>query len=130
MITNFSWRDRCMIKACPTQGVLDSKISHFIKKTSQIFLKVGSNYVPISEFATRHLNLRKPQKPKKMDANCNQRSSFTALIFGILDSFYRKCFWYKIGQSKKAQWRNGDIAMVANSDSWIYTIWLNTWQFC
>ena len=51
-----------------TQGVLASKFPISIlmqiqgQHGCQIFRKIVYNYVPISDFATRSLNLRKPKK--------------------------------------------------------------------
>ena len=57
-----------------------------IKKTSQIYLKVGLNYVPISKFASRRLNLRKSEKPKKVKIEIvefSQKYIRTNLVMGV-----------------------------------------------
>jgi hypothetical protein len=84
-----------------TQGVLASKFPISIlmqiqgQHGCQIFRKIVKNYVPISDFATRLLNLSKPQKSQNFckkniffslkNANCNQRSTFPVYFLSILN---------------------------------------------
>ena len=55
-----------------TQGVLAFKFPISISTWTQDqhrcqkIRKIPKNYVPVSDFATRQLNLRKPQKPKHL----------------------------------------------------------------
>jgi hypothetical protein len=69
----------------------------------QIFRKIVYNYVPISDFATRSLNLRKPKRFRNFckeifyfllkNANYNQRSTFPVYFLSILNILNRKFFF-------------------------------------
>ena len=84
-----------------TQGVLDFKfpISTLTQTQDQHrchkIRKIANNYVPIPDFATRPLNLRKSKKFPKFskintifllqNANFNQRCTFSVYFLSILD---------------------------------------------
>ena len=61
-----------------TQGVLASKFPISIltrtqgQHRCQKIRKILNNYVPISDFPTRHLNMRKRQKSQKFGKNKNR----------------------------------------------------------
>ena len=95
-----------------TQGVLASKfpisILRWIQSRDgrQIFRKIVYNCVPISDFATRVLNLRKPQKSQNFckrkkfillkNANCNQMSIFSAYFLSFLNiCLVENIYWTK-----------------------------------
>jgi hypothetical protein len=100
-----------------TQGVLASKFPISIlmqiqgQHGCQIFRKIVKNYVPNSDFATRLLNLSKPQKSQNFcktniffslkNANCNQRSTFPVYFLSILNiCFIENTFLTKHWSSK------------------------------
>ena len=70
-LLNKRWKYKKMFWTWNTQGVLASKFPISIwtqiqgQHGCQIFRKIVYNYLPISDFATRSLNLGKPQKSQK-----------------------------------------------------------------
>ena len=76
------------------QGVLVSKFPISIQtQTRQKIRKIPKQHVPVSDFATRPLNLRKPQKPQKFckefffslkNAIQDQRRTFSGYLIFVL----------------------------------------------
>ena len=113
LIKKSKWIPGCAIIDRPhiTQGDLAFKIPISIltwtqsQHRCQIFCKIVLNYVSISDFTSRQLNLRKPQKPQKFsenkmkplkNANCNQGSPFLVSFLSILDIWFAEFFFWPI----------------------------------
>ena len=98
--TNLTKKNCCLLlQGCVyTKGVLASKFPISISTNThgcQKIRKMPKNYVPVSDFATRQLNLRKPQKSQNFCKKCNfisKKNFFRVLFVHPWYLFYRKYF--------------------------------------